>query len=569
MTRAIVVLRPEPGNARTAAALRALGLTVRQVPLFAVRPVAWTIPELTGIDGLLLTSANAVRHGGAGLDAVKHLPAIAVGATTAAAAAGAGFAVAVTGTGDARAVVSEARDRGFARLLHLAGRDRSPTGVGDAYGNDGADDSTGGIDSVIVYASDALPLDDATTRSFEDCLVLLHSARAAARLAALVDAAGVDRSRIAVAAISEGVGEAAGRGWASVSIAPQPSDPALVALAVAGANTHAIDHPARGGDKHVMSDYVPTDRPRARGPKMGIILALTGLAFVAGLGLMAYASRMLPWFGGTQATAGSTGTGAATTAQTQGAGSAGYIPSQPLGPNGEPQAAPPIDTAVLATREATLAGQLAALEARTAAITSDAAAAGGQATRAEGLMVAFAARRALDRGVQLGYLEEQIRLRFGQAQPRATMLLIQAARQPVTLEDLRQGLDTIAPDITTSTGEGWLDTIQHQIDSLIILRKAGTPSQIPTDRLARARRLLGAGQVEAARAEVARLPGATQAGNWMDAARRYVVARQALDAIENAALIGQAGQPQPAPVVMPAPEPQTPAVETAPESPGV
>jgi thioredoxin-like negative regulator of GroEL len=86
---------------------------------------------------------------------------------------------------------------------------------------------------------------------------------------------------------------------------------------------------------------------------------------------------------------------------------------------------------------------------------------------------------------------------------------------------------------------------------------------MPTDRLARARRLLEAGQVEAARAEVARLPGAAQAGNWMAAARRYVVARQALDVIENTALIGQAGQPQPAPVVIPAPVIVTPAPDPA------
>ena len=302
-----------------------------------------------------------------------------------------------------------------------------------------------------------------------------------------------------------------------------------------------------------MTDYVPTDRPRARGPRMGVILALVGLAFIAGLGLMGYAVRTLPWFATFRATnAASTAAG-----QKLAAGNAGYIPSQPLGPDGQPQAAAPVDTAVLATREATLAAQLTALEARTAAITTDAAAAGGQATRAEGLMVAFAARRALDRGVGLGYLEEQLRLRFAQAQPRATTTLIQAARQPVTLEDLRQGLDTIAPDITASTGDGWLDTLQHQIDSLVVLRKAGTPSPMPTDRLARARRLLEAGQVEAARAEVARLPGAAQAGNWMSAARRYVVARQALDVIENTALIGQAGQPQPAPVVIPAPVVET------------
>ena len=538
MTRMVVVLRPEPGNTRTADALRARGLDVRQVPLFAVVPVYWTPPNPTGFDGLLLTSANAVRHGGAGLDLFRRLPVVAVGAATAAAASEAGFAVAVTGAEDARAVVAEARDRGFARLLHLAGRERAPT--------------EDGVEAVTVYASEAVPIPADVAQSFEDALVLVHSARAAMRLAELVDGAGVDRSSIALVAISRAVGDAAGTGWASIAIAPEPSDSAVVAMAAASANTRAIDQRARGGDKHAMSDYVPTDRPRARGPRMGVILALVGLAFIAGLALMAYAAKTVPWFGFTRSTT------AATTAQQKASSSAtGYIPSQPLGPDGEPQAAAPVDTAVLATREATLAAQLAALEARTAAITTDASAAGGQATRAEGLMVAFAARRALDRGVGLGYLEEQLRLRFGQAQPRATMLLIQAARQPVTLEDLRQGLDTIAPDITTSTGEGWLDTIQHQIDSLVVLRKAGTPSPMPADRLARVRRLLEAGQVEAARAEVARLPGAAQASNWMDAARRYVTARQALDVIENTALIGQAGQPQPAPVVIPPPVVET------------
>lgn len=423
-------------------------------------------------------------------------------------------------------------------MLHLAGRERTPT--------------EDGVEAITVYASEAVPVAADVARSFEDALVLVHSARAATRLVELLDGAGADRSRIALVAISRAVGDAAGTGWADVAIAPEPSDSAVIAIAAASANTRAIDHPARGGDKRAMSDYVPTDRPRARGPKMGVILAMVGLAFIAGLALMAYAAKTVPWFGFTRSTV------ASTTAQQKLSSSAtGYIPSQPLGPDGEPQAAAPVDTAVLATREATLAAQLAALEARTAAITTDASAAGGQATRAEGLMVAFAARRALDRGVGLGYLEEQLRLRFGQAQPRATMLLIQAARQPVTLEDLRQGLDTIAPDITTSTGEGWLDTIQHQIDSLVVLRKAGTPSPMPADRLARVRRLLEAGQVEAARAEVARLPGAAQASNWMNAARRYVTARQALDVIENTALIGQAGQPQPAPVVIPPPVVET------------
>ena len=125
----------------------------------------------------------------------------------------------------------------------------------------------------------------------------------------------------------------------------------------------------------------------------------------------------------------------ASTTAAAASGNPDFTPAQPLNANGEQ---PRVDTAMLATREATLAGQLTALEARTAAVSSDAMAAGGQATRAEGLMVAFAARRAIDRGVGLGYIEEQLRLRFGRAQPRATAAVIQASHQPVTIEDLRQ-----------------------------------------------------------------------------------------------------------------------------------
>ncbi len=245
MTRAVVVVRPEPGGTRTATALRSLGVQVRQIAVFAVVPVDWIAPDPGKFDALLLTSANAVRHGGGGLDLMKPLPVVAVGATTAAAATQAGFAVAVTGADDARAVIAEAHARGFVRLLHLAGRDRAPTDR-----TEGRVD--GGIETVTVYASDTVPLGgdargnesngdassgDASlaatvTRAFEDAIVLVHSARAAARVAQLVAETRADQARIEIVAISRAAGDAAGDGWAAVSIAAEPSDSALVALAV-------------------------------------------------------------------------------------------------------------------------------------------------------------------------------------------------------------------------------------------------------------------------------------------------------------------------------------------------
>ena len=77
-----------------------------------------------------------------------------------------------------------------------------------------------------------------------------------------------------------------------------------------------------------------------------------------------------------------------------------------------------------------LDARVAALDERLTRITVEAQAASGNAARAEGLLIAFAARRALDNGGSLGYIEAQLRSRFGQAQPRAVATIINAAREP-------------------------------------------------------------------------------------------------------------------------------------------
>ena len=60
--------------------------------------------------------------------------------------------------------------------------------------------------------------------------------------------------------------------------------------------------------------------------------------------------------------------------------------------------------------------RVAELENRLSLINVQAQEASGNAGRAEGLLIAFAARRALDRASALGYLEGQLQLRFGAAQ---------------------------------------------------------------------------------------------------------------------------------------------------------
>lgn len=178
------------------------------------------------------------------------------------------------------------------------------------------------------------------------------------------------------------------------------------------------------------------------------------------------------------------------------------------------------------------------LEERLNRITVEAQAASGNAARAEGLLVALAARRALDSGTPLGYVEGQLRMRFGQAQPRAVATIINAAREPVTLMDLRTELSDIADRITTTDpNASWWDALEHEARELITIRKASTPSPRPEAALDRALRYVDSGRVGAALAEVDRMPGRVAAERWMQYARRYLEARRALDLIETAAIL--------------------------------
>src|SRR3546814_10156469 len=165
--------------------------------------------------------------------------------------------------------------------------------------------------------------------------------------------------------------------------------------------------------------------------------------------------------------------------------------------------------------------------------TLQAASASGNATRAEGLLTAFAARRALDRGLSLGYLEAQLRLRFGDDQPNAVKTIIDTARDPITLEQLRSELDAMAPQLvgrnSQSGGSLWTG-IRRELGELFIFRPAGTQSPRASERIDRARRYLAGGQADKAIEEVEAMPGDEVASEWMIDARRNHDARTSEDA---------------------------------------
>lgn len=187
-----------------------------------------------------------------------------------------------------------------------------------------------------------------------------------------------------------------------------------------------------------------------------------------------------------------------------------------------------------------LGARVAELEQRLSRITLQAESASGNASRAEGLLVAFAVRRALDRGLSLGYLDAQLRLRFGDDQPNAVKTIIDTSREPVTLEQLRAELDAMAPQLVGRGGDGngslWTG-LRRELGELFVVRAAGTQSPRASERLDRARRYLAAGQVDLAIAEVEAMPGVAVANDWLIDARRYHEARRALDLIETAAIL--------------------------------
>ena len=275
-----------------------------------------------------------------------------------------------------------------------------------------------------------------------------------------------------------------------------------------------------------MNDYATAAVPAARGGmKLKHILILLLVAFVGGIiGTGWLAQRFGFWDG-------------SFSAKTQ---------TQTAAANATAASAPPIASNLAPVDAVT------SIENRLTQINADAAAASGNAARAEGLLVAFAARRALDSGATLGYLADQLRLRFGSTQPQAVATILAASQAPVTLETLQAELQALDNALLTGDLDGgvWAN-VKREMSELFVLRKDGAPSPAPTQRVARAHILVESGNIAGAIAEVSAMPGAGVAQAWLAKARRYNQARKALDVLERSAIA----------TPLPAPLPVAPTVE--------
>lgn len=216
--RRVLVLRPEPGASATVARALKLGLDAVAMPLFEVEPIEWQAPDPGPFDGLLLTSANAVRHGGDELSKLRGLAVYVVGEATAEAAREAGFDIAATGDGGIDRLFESIEPD--LKLLHLCGEEvREATTTSQP------------VTRIPIYR--ARTIDAPDLGSIGGAVALIHSPRAGRRFAELVER----RGSIAIAAVSSAALEQVGGGWETAEAADAPTDDALLALAARLCNT--------------------------------------------------------------------------------------------------------------------------------------------------------------------------------------------------------------------------------------------------------------------------------------------------------------------------------------------
>ena len=183
------------------------------------------------------------------------------------------------------------------------------------------------------------------------------------------------------------------------------------------------------------------------------------------------------------------------------------------------------------------AARLAAIEARLAQVESRAAASGnGGSARAESLLVAFATRRAVDRGAPLGRFEQELIALFGPSHSGAVGAIQAALRAPVTLEGLNKELQDLTQQLSGKPKEsGWWSGVTEGFASLLVVRRTEAELMDPVVRVEEARNALSRGDVKAAITDLEALPNRAAAAGWIASAKRYAEAQRALDEIEAAA----------------------------------
>lgn len=228
----VLVTRPEPDAAATAARLEAAGHTAICDPLLIIEPLASEL-SVDPCHAVVLTSVNGARalalH--PELPALQMLPLYTVGRRTAAVAP-AGFRDVRVAGGNGEALVALLRQdiSPGSRLLHVCGEDRAVDLEAELGGNSIS------VDLLVVYRARAAgllsPGTIAALRGRQIDAAFHFSPRTAATLVALAGAAGLvsDCARIEHLCFSTNVAAPlAAAGWPT-RIADEPTEDGLFAL---------------------------------------------------------------------------------------------------------------------------------------------------------------------------------------------------------------------------------------------------------------------------------------------------------------------------------------------------
>lgn len=227
----VMITRPREDAEPLAALLAEHGIDSLIEPLLAVTFVEGAEPDLDGVQGLLVTSANGIRAFAACSER-RNLAVYAVGDASARAARDAGFMDVASAYGDVDALAALVRDRvdpAAGALLHAAG-----THVAGNLGGRLADAGYDYRRAVLYETRPAVAFSDAAVEALEAGEihgVLIYSPRTAAAFAGLVWDAGLDGTLAAMTAycLSDAVAERIqALPWHAVRVAAVPEQAALV-----------------------------------------------------------------------------------------------------------------------------------------------------------------------------------------------------------------------------------------------------------------------------------------------------------------------------------------------------
>jgi len=228
----VVITRPQPQGARTAAVLAARGHDVWEVPLMTIEPVEADLSGAWGAVAITSANAPAAIAGNPARASLGNLPLYAVGRRSAEAAQDAGFANVTSAGGDVRDLLQLLRERkAGAPLLYLAGEDRAADLVAELAAHGVA------AEMRVVYRAVVQPFPDELAAALEagdDVQAVLHfSKRSAENYIAGAQAAGVGGAAMGVRhyCLSEQVAAPLrAAGAARVTVAPRPEEAALIEL---------------------------------------------------------------------------------------------------------------------------------------------------------------------------------------------------------------------------------------------------------------------------------------------------------------------------------------------------